>query len=42
MTTADGTATSIAVPASQGDYRLFVLDTQGNRSAQSSSIVRVR
>jgi hypothetical protein len=42
MTTAEGTATSIAVPASPGDYRLFVLDAQGNRSAQSSSIVRVR
>jgi hypothetical protein len=40
MTTADGTATSIAVPASPGDYRLFVLDAQGNRSAESSSIVR--
>jgi hypothetical protein len=39
MTTADGTATSIAVPAA-GDYRLFVLDAQGNRSAESASIVR--
>jgi hypothetical protein len=40
MTTADGTATSIAVPAAAGDYRLFVLDAQGNRSAESTSIVR--
>jgi len=40
MTRADGTATSIAVPMSSGDYRLYVLDAQGNRSAQSASIVR--
>jgi hypothetical protein len=40
MTRADGTATAIAVPTSSGDYRLYVLDAQGNRSAQSRSIVR--
>jgi hypothetical protein len=40
MTRADGTATSIAVPTAQGEYRLFVLDAQGNRSAESRSIVR--
>lgn len=40
MTTADGTATSIAVPSASGDYRLFVLDAQGNRSAESKSLVR--
>ncbi|MFI5897590.1 ricin-type beta-trefoil lectin domain protein [Actinoplanes sp. NPDC051513] len=40
MTTAGGVATSIAVPSSAGDYRLYVLDAQGNRSAQSTSIVR--
>jgi hypothetical protein len=40
MTTADGTATSIAVPSASGDYRLFVLDAQGNRSAESTSLVR--
>jgi hypothetical protein len=40
MTRADGTATSIAVPAAQGDYRLYILDAQGNRSAESKSIVR--
>jgi hypothetical protein len=40
MTSAAGTATSIAVPTSSGDYRLYVLDAQGNRSAQSTSLVR--
>jgi hypothetical protein len=40
MTRAEGTATTIAVPASPGDYRLYVLDAQGNRSAESRSIVR--
>ncbi|WP_255628484.1 ricin-type beta-trefoil lectin domain protein [Jidongwangia harbinensis] len=40
MTTADGTATSIAVPAAPGDYRLFVLDAAGARSAESRSLVR--
>ncbi|MFG2060285.1 RICIN domain-containing protein [Micromonospora sp. NPDC048871] len=40
MTRADGTATSIAVPTTSGDYRLYVLDAQGNRSAESASIVR--
>ncbi len=40
MTKASGTATSIAAPTSAGDYRLFVVDAQGNRSAQSKWIVR--
>ncbi|MFF5052253.1 ricin-type beta-trefoil lectin domain protein [Micromonospora sp. NPDC000663] len=40
MTRASGTATTIAVPASQGEYRLYVLDAQGNRSAESTAIVR--
>ncbi|MEQ4304232.1 ricin-type beta-trefoil lectin domain protein [Plantactinospora sp. B6F1] len=40
MTRAAGNATSIAVPTAQGEYRLYVLDAQGNRSAESSSIVR--
>jgi len=40
MTRADGTATSVAVPTSPGDYRLYVLDAQGIRSAESKSIVR--
>lgn len=40
MTRAGGTATSIAVPASAGEYRLYVVDAQGNRSAESKSLVR--
>ncbi len=40
MTRAGGTATSIAVPTSNGEYRLFVVDAQGNRSAESKSLVR--
>ncbi|MET7372265.1 RICIN domain-containing protein [Micromonospora arida] len=40
MTRAAATATSIAVPASQGEYRLYVVDAQGNRSAESTAIVR--
>lgn len=40
MTRADGNATSIAVPTASGDYRLYVVDALGNRSAESTSIVR--
>ncbi|WP_144127859.1 ricin-type beta-trefoil lectin domain protein [Catellatospora sichuanensis] len=40
MTRAGGTATTIAVPTSPGDYRLYVVDAQGIRSAESKSIVR--
>ncbi|MFG1672936.1 RICIN domain-containing protein [Micromonospora sp. NPDC049282] len=40
MTRAAGNATSIAVPTMQGEYRLYVVDAQGNRSAESTSIVR--
>jgi hypothetical protein len=40
MTRTDGAATSIAVPATAGEYRLFVVDAQGVRSAESKSIVR--
>ncbi|MEO3748611.1 ricin-type beta-trefoil lectin domain protein [Plantactinospora sp. B5E13] len=40
MSRASGTATSIAVPASPGEYRLYVVDAQGNRSAESTSVVR--
>ncbi|MEH1129042.1 ricin-type beta-trefoil lectin domain protein [Micromonospora sp. CPCC 206061] len=40
MTRADGTATSIAVPTARGDYRLYIVDAQGNRSAESRSLVR--
>jgi hypothetical protein len=40
MTRAAGNATSIAVPGTQGEYRLYVVDAQGNRSAESTSLVR--
>ncbi|WP_255610189.1 RICIN domain-containing protein [Micromonospora sp. PLK6-60] len=40
MTRAAGSATSIAVPTAQGEYRLYVVDAQGNRSAESTAIVR--
>jgi hypothetical protein len=40
MTRAGGTATAIAVPASSGEYRLYVVDASGNRSAESKWIVR--
>ncbi|MFI7080105.1 RICIN domain-containing protein [Micromonospora sp. NPDC049903] len=40
MTRADGNATTIAVPTTSGDYRLFVVDAQGSRSAESTSLVR--
>ncbi|MBB5803539.1 hypothetical protein F4560_003307 [Saccharothrix ecbatanensis] len=40
MTKAAGNATSIAIPEALGDYRLYVVDAQGNRSAESKSVVR--
>ncbi|KOV82500.1 carbohydrate-binding protein [Nocardia sp. NRRL S-836] len=40
MTRASGTATTIDVPATPGDYRLYVVDAQGNRSAESKSLAR--
>ncbi|MDQ2586645.1 carbohydrate-binding protein [Saccharothrix yanglingensis] len=40
MTRASGTATTIDVPSASGDYRLHVVDAQGNRSPESKSIVR--
>ncbi|MET7422723.1 ricin-type beta-trefoil lectin domain protein [Dactylosporangium sp. NPDC005555] len=40
MARAGGTATSIAAPTSSGEYRLYVVDAQGNRSAESKWIVR--
>lgn len=40
MTRASGMATTIDVPATAGDYRLYVLDAQGSRSAESKSLVR--
>ena len=40
MTKAGGTATSIAVPQTAGNYKLYVVDAQGNRSMESVSLVR--
>ncbi|WP_033443072.1 RICIN domain-containing protein [Saccharothrix sp. NRRL B-16314] len=40
MTKAGGTATTIDVPTTSGDYRLYVLDAQGNRSPESKSLAR--
>ncbi|MEV6942517.1 RICIN domain-containing protein [Streptomyces sp. NPDC051172] len=42
MTKASGTATTISVPPTVGDYRLYVVDAQGNASAASKSLVRQR
>ncbi|MDX3715760.1 MULTISPECIES: RICIN domain-containing protein [Streptomyces] len=42
MTKAAGTATTINVPPTVGDYRLYVVDAQGNASAASKSLVRQR
>ncbi|MGM1064955.1 ricin-type beta-trefoil lectin domain protein, partial [Saccharothrix sp. Mg75] len=40
MTRAGGTATAVDVPTASGDYRLYVVDAQGNRSPESKSVVR--
>ncbi|SPE99805.1 RICIN domain-containing protein [Streptomyces sp. MA5143a] len=40
MTKAAGTATSIPVPQTAGQYRLYVVDAQGNASPASKSLVR--
>jgi hypothetical protein len=40
MTRASGTATTIAIPEQPDDYKLYVVDAQGNRSAESASVVR--
>jgi hypothetical protein len=40
MTRASGTATTIDVPSTSGDYRLYVVDAQGNRSPESKSLAR--
>jgi hypothetical protein len=41
MTKASGSATSIAVPEANGIYKLYIVDGQGNRSAESASQLRV-
>ncbi|MFE9452416.1 RICIN domain-containing protein [Streptomyces sp. NPDC006739] len=42
MTSASGTSTTINVPQTAGDYRLYVVDAQGNASAASKALVRQR
>ncbi|MES4907980.1 MULTISPECIES: RICIN domain-containing protein [unclassified Streptomyces] len=42
MTKAAGTATAISVPPTVGDYRLYVVDAQGDASPASKSLVRQR
>ncbi|MFI2207949.1 RICIN domain-containing protein [Streptomyces sp. NPDC020192] len=42
MTSASGTATSLSVPQTAGDYRLYIVDAQGNASAASKALVRQR
>jgi hypothetical protein len=41
MTQAAGTATSIAVPAAAGTYKLHVLDAQGHKLGESTASLRV-
>jgi len=41
MTQAAGDATSIAVPATAGNYKLFVVDSQGQRIGESEAQLRV-
>jgi hypothetical protein len=42
MTKAAGTATSIAVPANTGSYKLFVVDGQGKKLGESAALLRVQ
>ena len=41
MTKTAGTATSIGVPTTAGTYKLFVVDSQGKKSGESSALLRV-
>ncbi|MBN1171832.1 MAG: right-handed parallel beta-helix repeat-containing protein, partial [Micromonosporaceae bacterium] len=41
MTSATGDATSLAVPATAGSYKLFVLDSQGQKVGESDAQLRV-
>jgi hypothetical protein len=41
MTRATGDATSIAVPATTGNYRLFVVNSQGQTVGESDALLRV-
>ena len=40
MTKASGTATSIAVPANAGTYKLHVVDAQGNKLGESAALLQ--
>jgi len=42
MTKAAGDATTIAVPAQAGSYKLHVLDAQGKKLGESSALLRVK
>ena len=42
MTKVAGDATSIAVPASAGTYKLHVVDAQGEKIGESAAQLRVR
>jgi len=41
MTKAAGDATAIAVPTTAGNYKLFVVDSQGKKSDESTALLRV-
>jgi hypothetical protein len=41
-TQAAGDATSIAVPATAGNYKLFVVDSQGKKLGESAALLRVK
>jgi len=42
MTQATGTATTIAVPANTGSYKLIVVDSQGKKLGESAALLRVQ
>ncbi|TDT98224.1 parallel beta helix pectate lyase-like protein [Streptomyces sp. 846.5] len=42
MTKAAGTATTVTVPPTVGDYHLYVVDAQGNASPASQALIRQR
>jgi len=42
MTRAAGDAGTISLPANAGTYKLFVLDAEGQKSAESAAILRVK
>jgi hypothetical protein len=42
MTRAAGNATSIAVPATAGSYKLSIVDAQGSKGGEAAAQHRVR